>query len=65
MAHRPVGAGVSVSTSTVAAATTSFPIQSDTLRVVATGAAFISVGSTPSATSADYYVPANTPVTLA
>ncbi len=66
MAHRPVGAGVSVSTSTVAAATTSFPIQSDTLRVVALGAnAFVSVGTNPTATLADYLIPAGTSATLA
>lgn len=35
------------------------------MRVVATGAAFISVGATPSATAADYYVLANAPATIA
>jgi len=66
MTHRPVGAGSSFVISAGTATTSStFTVQSDTLRVVATGAAFISVGATPSATTADYYVPANTPVTLA
>jgi hypothetical protein len=66
MAHRPVGAGSSFAfTAGTATTSTAFTIQSDTLRVVATGAAFISVGSTPSATSADYYVLANTPATIA
>jgi hypothetical protein len=66
MAHRPVGAGSSFAfTAGTATTSTAFTIQSDTLRVVATGAAFISVGATPSATSADYYVLANTPATIA
>jgi hypothetical protein len=66
MAHRPVGAGVSVSTSNVAAATTSFPIQSDTLRVVALGAnAFVAVGTNPTASLTDYLIPAGTSATLA
>lgn len=66
MTHRPVGAGSSFAFGAGSATTSSaFTVQSDTLRVVATSAAFISVGGTPSATSADYYVPANTPVTIA
>jgi hypothetical protein len=66
MTHRPVGAGSSFVFGAGAATTSSaFTVQSDTLRVVATNPAFISVGATPSATSADYYVPSNTPVTLA
>jgi len=67
MAHRPVGAGSSF-TFTAGTATTSstFSVQSDVLRVVAVnGAAFVSVGATPSATSADYYVPINQTATLA
>ena len=66
MTHRPVGAGSSFAFSAGTATTsTAFTVQSDTLRVVATGAAFISVGATPSATAADYYVLANTPTTIA
>jgi len=67
MTHRPVGAGASfVFTAGTASTSTAFSVQSDTLRVVAaTNPAFISVGSTPSATSADYYVPANTSTTIA
>jgi hypothetical protein len=67
MAHRPVGAGSSF-TFTAGAATTSsaFSVQSSVLRVVAVGgAAFISVGATPSATSADYYVPSGGTETIA
>jgi hypothetical protein len=66
MTHRPVGAGSSFAITAGAATTSStFTVQSDTLRVVATNAAFISVGVDPSASTSDYYVPANTPVTLA
>ena len=67
MAHRPVGAGSSF-TFTAGTATTSsaFTVQSNVLRVVAVGgAAFVSVGATPSATAADYYVPSGETATLA
>jgi len=67
MTHRPVGAGSSFAFSAGTATTSSaFTVQSDTVRVVAVGgAAFISVGATPSATSADYYVPSGGTATLA
>jgi hypothetical protein len=67
MTHRPVGAGSSFAFSAGTATTSSaFTVQSDTLRVIAvTNPAFIAVGSTPSATSADYYVPVNTSTTIA
>ena len=67
MAHRPVGAGSSF-TFTAGTATTSsaFTVQSSVLTVVAVGgAAFVAVGATPSATSADYYVPSGETATLA
>jgi hypothetical protein len=67
MAHRPVGAGSSFTFTAGAASTSSaFTVQSSVLRVVAVGgAAFISVGATPSATAADYYVPSGETVTVA
>jgi hypothetical protein len=67
MAHRPVGAGASFAFTAGAASTSStFSVQSSVLRVVAVNAgAHIAVGSTPSATSADYYVPAGETATLA
>ena len=67
MAHRPVGIGSSFAF-TAGAATTSvaFPVQSSVLRVVAVGGdAFVSVGSTASATTNDYYVPSGSTATLA
>jgi len=67
MAHRPVGAGSSFTfTAGTATTSTAFNVQSSVLRVVAvSGAAFVSVGATPSATSADYYVPSGGTETLA
>jgi len=67
MAHRPVGAGSSFAFSAGSASTSSaFSVQSNVLRVVSVGAAaHISVGGTPSATTADYYVPSGGTATLA
>lgn len=67
MAHRPVGAGSSFTfTAGTASTSSTFSVQSNVLRVVAVGAAaHISVGSTPSATSSDYYVPSGGTATLA
>jgi hypothetical protein len=66
MAHRPVGAGISLSTTATAAATTSFSVQSDVLRVAAvTSGAFVAIGTNPTATTTDYYIPAGTTATLA
>jgi hypothetical protein len=67
MAHRPVGTGSSVAfTAGVASTSNPFSVQSSVLRVVAVGgAAHIAVGSTPSATGGDYYVPSGGTATLA
>jgi len=67
MAHKPVGVGASFSfTAGTATTSSAFSVQSSILRVVAVGgAAHISVGSTPSATAADYYVPSGGTATLA
>jgi hypothetical protein len=66
MTHRPVGAGISLSTSATSGMTTSFVIQSNAIRVVAVNAgAFVAIGTNPTATTADYYVPAGTSATLA
>ena len=66
MAHRPVGAGISLTTSATSGLTTSFPVQSDVLRVVAvTAGAFVAIGTNPTATTADYYIPAGSSATLA
>ena len=67
MSHKPVGVGASFSfTAGTATTSSAFSVQSSILRVVAVGgAAHISVGSTPSATAADYYVSSGGTATLA
>jgi hypothetical protein len=66
MAHRPVGAGISLTTSATSGMTTSFVIQSNVIRVTAvTAGAFVAIGTNPSATIADYYIPAGRTETLA
>ena len=66
MAHRPVGAGISLTTSAVSGLTTSFSVQSDALRIVSvTAGAFVAIGTNPTATIADYYIPAGSSATLA
>lgn len=67
MAHRPIGVGSSFNfTAGAATASSAFSVQSNVLRVVAVGgAAHVAIGTEPTATVADYYVPANQSVTLA
>ena len=67
MSHRPIGVGASFNfTAGTATTSTAFSIQSSVLRVVAVGGAVhISVGSTPSATSSDYYITSGGTETLA
>ena len=66
MTHRPVGAGSSFSFTGTATTSSAFSVQSDTLRIVAVGgAAHITIGSSPTATNTDYYVPSGGSVTLA
>jgi hypothetical protein len=66
MAHRPIGAGISLTTGAASAMTTSFTAQSNVVRVVAVSAgAFVAIGTNPTATTADYYVPAGGTATLA
>ena len=67
MTHRPVGVGASFNFSAGTTTTSSaFSVQSNTIRVVAVGAAaHIAVGGTPSATTADYFIPSGGTATLA
>jgi hypothetical protein len=66
MAHKPVGAGISLSTTAVSALTTSFSVQSNVLRVTAVNAgAFVAIGTNPTASITDYYIPAGKSETLA
>ena len=65
MAHRAVGAGQSIALAG-AAATATIKVQSSVMRVVAKGApAFVAIGTEPTATTSDYYVPAGGTATLA
>ena len=66
MAHRPIGAATSISTTGTAATTSAFVVQSDTIRIVAVGQnAFVKVDGDPVATKADYLVVTGEPETLA
>jgi hypothetical protein len=66
MTHRPVGSGVSIATSTTSAQSSAFTCQSNAIRLVASGAgAFVAIGTNPTATVSDYYIPANTHAVLA
>ena len=70
MAHNPVvGTGKSIATALASAASTSFAIESQYVRLTAGTAAgaHVSISQTslsPTATSADYYIPATTSETL-
>ena len=69
MAHRPVvGTGMSVATTKTSAATTSFAIESQYVRLTPISqGAHVSISQTslsPTATSADYYIPAGETETL-
>ena len=65
MSHRPVGSGSSFSISGSSSQSGIFPKQSDTLRVVSVGSdCHVAIGTNPTATSANYYVPSGTSATL-
>ena len=68
MAHRPVGLATSITTSTISAATTSFAVQSNVIRVVSLGAdVAVAIGTSevPTATLADYMIPSGGSASLA
>lgn len=67
MAHRPIGVCSSFSFTSGAATTSSaFSVQSDVLRIIAVGSsAQVAIGTNPSATATDYFIPANQSATLA
>jgi len=66
MTHRPVGSGISFTTSTTSSKSAAFSGRSNTLRLVATGAnAFVAIGTEPTATTGDYCIPSGTSATLA
>ena len=64
--HKPVGFGSSIAITSGAATTSStLSVQTKALRVVATAGAFIAIGTNPTASSTDYYVPAGGTAVLA
>jgi hypothetical protein len=64
--HKPVGFGSSIAITSGAATTSStLSVQTKALRVVATSGAFIAIGTNPTASSTDYYVPAGGTAVLA
>jgi hypothetical protein len=66
MTHRPVGSGVSFSTSTSSSKSAAISGKTTALRIVATDAnAFVAIGTEPTATLNDYCVPAGTSAALA
>jgi len=67
MAHRPVGVSSSFPISSGSATTSApFSVQSDVLRIVAVGSsAHVAIGTNPSATDTDYFIPSNQTATLA
>ena len=66
MAHRTVGAGQSIALTGTATTSTAFKVQSNVLRIVASGAnAYVAIGTDPVATATDYLVTSSQPETLA
>ena len=56
--HKPVGLGSSIAvTSGTATTSSALSVQTKALRVVATAPAFIAIGTNPTASTTDYYVP--------
>ena len=66
MAHRTVGAGQSIALTGTATTSTAFKVQSNVIRIVATGAdAYVAIGTDPVATASDYMVSSAQPETFA
>jgi len=66
MAHRPIGTGSSIAISGTATSTSAFVVQSDTVRIIATGAnAFVKIHGDDDATNADFVVTTGQPEELA
>lgn len=66
MAHKPIGVGSSIATSATSTQSSAFSVQSSVLRVVSVGAgAHVAIGTNPTATTLDYYIPSGQEATLA
>ena len=66
MAYRTVGAGQSIALTGTATTSTAFKVQSNVLRIVASGAdAYVAIGTDPVATTTYFIVPSSEPESLA
>ena len=66
MAYRTVGAGQSIALTGTATTSTAFKVQSNVLRIVASGAdAYVAIGTDPVATTTDFIVASSEPESLA
>ena len=66
MAYRTVGAGQSIALTGTATTSSAFKVQSNVLRIVASGAdAYVAIGTDPVATTTDFIVPSSEPESLA
>lgn len=66
MALRPVGVGTSITINATSTQSSTFSVQSNVLRVVSVGVgAHVAIGTNPTATTADFYVPSGQATTLA
>ena len=66
MAYRTVGAGQSIALTGTATTSTAFKVQSNVLRIVASGAdAYVAIGTDPVATTTDFIVSSSEPESLA
>ena len=66
MAYRTVGAGQSIALTGTATPSTAFKVQSNVLRIVASGAdAYVAIGTDPVATTTDFIVASSEPESLA
>ena len=66
MAYRTVGAGQSIALTGTATTSSAFKVQSNVLRIVATGGnAYVAIGTDPVATTSDYIVTTQGPESLA
>jgi hypothetical protein len=64
--HKPVGLGSSIAiTSGTATTSSALSVQTKALRVVATAGAFIGIGTSPTASATDYYLPSGGTAVLA
>ena len=65
MTHRPVGIATTIAISATSSASPAFSVQSNVLRLVTVGnGAHVAIGTNPTATTNDYYIPVGQSATL-